>query len=575
MIQFFRTLLSPPVFEDEGKTRTAWLLNAICLSFAVIILSLLLAQLAAGQGLFAGPSLILMFLIALFTGILFLNRRGYVAFGSFAVLTGSWIALAYLALIGEGIRDIAFVGEIVVIIAASLLLGWQASLVFAGLTILAGWGLASAQAGGLLSPVLYSPQEFARDASVVVILAAILIYLSNNKLSAALLAARASARQLELGNRELQGLQNELEKRVEIRTAELGITSAQANRRAHQLQAVAEVARTIASLQDLDRLLVSITGLISEQFGYYHVGIFLLDENREYAILQAANSEGGRKMLARGHKLRVEATSIVGYVAIFGKARVASDVGIDTVYFSNPDLPETRSEIALPLIVGSRSTGILDVQSREAGAFSQDDIEVLGTLAYQVAVAIENARLFDETRTALTEAQNAYQQFTGQAWARFSEHRSGLGYRSDGGRAIKLAMPLENPAVSRAITSGDLSSLQGAGQTGASFALPIKLRDQVIGVLHVQPKDSTRQWTADEIAIARAAAERAALALENARLLADSQKRAAKEKIISEATAHISSALNIENILHTTTNELARALGSAEIILQLSSDETD
>jgi len=575
MFKFLKQAFSAPTFEDEGKTRSAWLLNAICLSFTVIILGLLVAQLAAGQSLFAGPSIVLMFLIFLFAGILFLNRRGYVTFGSITILIGSWIALAYLAWTGEGIRDIAYVAEIVVIIAASLLLGWQVSLGFALATILAGWGLASAESLGALSPQFYTPGEFARDASVVIILATVLIYLSTNNLVAALLAARASARDLEASNLELQSLQDELEGRVKTRTAELGLTSAQANRRAHQLQAVAEVARTIASLQDLDRLLASITGLISEQFNYYHVGIFLLDENREYAILRAANSAGGQKMLARGHKLRVEATSIVGYVAIFGKARVASDVGTDTVYFSNPDLPKTRSEIALPLIVGSRAIGILDVQSREAAAFSQDDIEVLGTLAFQVAVAIENARLFDETRAALTEAQNAYQQFIGQAWARFSQHRSALGYRSDGGRAVKLATALQSPAVTGAMTTGDLTGTDRTEQSGASFALPIKLRDQVIGVLHVQSKDTTREWTADEIAIARAAADRAALALENARLLADSQKRAAKEKIISEATAHISSALNIENILHTTTNELARALGSTEIVLQLSPDETE
>jgi GAF domain-containing protein len=366
-----------------------------------------------------------------------------------------------------------------------------------------------------------------------------------------------------------------LAQRVEERTAELTRSNDQRRRRAAQLQAVADVARTIASLQDLDRLLASITTLISEQFNYYHVGIFLLDESREHAILRAANSAGGQKMLARGHQLPVEATSIVGYVAIFGKARVASDVGTDTVYSSSPDLPETRSEVALPLIVGSRAIGVLDVQIREAAEFSQDDLEVLGTLAYQVAVAIENARLFDETRAALAEAQNASQQYLGHAWARFNQPRPALGYRSDGGRAVKLASALQGPAVTGAITTGELTGTERSEQSGASFALPLKLRDQVIGVLHVQSKDTTREWTADEIAIARAAADRAALALENARLLADSQKRAAKEKIISEATAHISSALNIENILHTTTNELARALGSTEIILQLSPDETE
>lgn len=573
MDEFFRRAFSAPKFEDENKTRSAQLLNAICLSFSLIVLVLLLLQLAAGQSLFATPSVVLGLLVLLFLVILLLNRRGYVALGSLMLLAGSWLALGYLAWTGEGIRDIAYLAEIVVIIAASLLLGWQVSAGFAAASILLGWGLAAAEINGVFSPEFYTPYEFARDASAVFILSTVLIFLSRSNLVRALFAAQASARELVDSNKRLQSLQNELESRVEARTAELAVSSAQANRRARQLQAVADVARTIASLQDLDQLLRSIAGLISEQFGYYHAGIFLLDENREFALLRAASSEGGQRMLDRGHKLKVEATSIVGYAAIFGKPRVASDVGIDSAYFSNPDLPETRSEAALPLSVGGRPIGILDVQSTEEAAFTQDDIDVLGTLAFQAAVAIENARLFGETRRALTEAQDAYQQFVGQAWARFTQHRNVTGYRSDGGRAARMASPAGNPLIANALATGDLSTGERTTKAGAAFALPIKLRDQVIGVLHIQAKDLGREWTADEMAIARAAAERAGLALENARLLADSQKRAAKEKVISEATAHISSALNVENILHTTTNELARALGSTEIVLQLSPED--
>jgi GAF domain-containing protein len=573
MLEFFRRAFSGPQFEDENKSRSARLLNAICLSFSPVVLALLLVQLSGGQSLSAPASLILILLLVLFTASFLLNRRGYVAQGSLIVLTGSWLALAYLAFSGEGVRDIAFLAEIVVIIAASLLMSWQVAVGFALASVLAGWGLAAAENNGILSPTLYPPFEYARDATAIFLLASILIYLSRSSLLDTLRVAKTSALRLVDSNRRLHSLQNELENRVESRTAELAVSSAQATRRARQLQAVAEVARTIASLQDLDQLLGSIAGLISEQFGYYHVGIFLLDENREFATLRAANSEGGQRMLARGHQLRLEATSIVGYAAIFGKSRIASDVGGDSAYLSNPDLSETRSEVALPLIVGGRPIGILDVQSTAAGAFGLDDIEVLGTLAYQAAVAIENARLFGETRRALTEAQDAYQQFVGQAWSRFAQQRNATGYRSDGGRAARLSSPIQNPLVASALTSGDLSTAEPTAKRGAAFALPIKLRDQVIGVLHIQAKDLAREWTPDEMAIARAAAERAALALENARLLADSQKRAAKEKVISEATAHISSALNVENILHTTTNELARALGSAEIVLQLSPED--
>ena len=113
-----------------------------------------------------------------------------------------------------------------------------------------------------------------------------------------------------------------------------------------------EISQTIALVQNIDDLLPLITGLISERFGFYHVGIFLLDEARENAVLQAANSKGGQRMLARKHKLKLGSTSIVGFAAQTGRARVALDVGTDISYFDNPDLPDTHSEVALPLKIG-------------------------------------------------------------------------------------------------------------------------------------------------------------------------------------------------------------------------------
>jgi GAF domain-containing protein len=138
--------------------------------------------------------------------------------------------------------------------------------------------------------------------------------------------------------------------------------------------------------------------LISKQFGFYHAGIFLLDERDEYAVLQAASSEGGRRMLERGHKLRVGEVGIVGHVASTGEPRVALDVGEDTAHFAHPDLPNTRSEMALPLKVQDRVIGVLDVQSTHEAAFSEDDVAVLQTMADQLATAIANARLFEQVQ---------------------------------------------------------------------------------------------------------------------------------------------------------------------------------
>jgi GAF domain-containing protein len=183
-----------------------------------------------------------------------------------------------------------------------------------------------------------------------------------------------------------------------------------------QIQAAAEVGKAVAAQHELDELLPLTTHLISSRFGFYHVGIFLLDSRKEFAILMAANSSGGKKMLDRKHKLRVGTEGIVGTVASSGEARIALDVGADAFYFDNPDLPQTRSEMALPLIAGSEVQGILDVQSLEPNAFAAEDIPTLQILADQLAIAVQNARLLRDTQEALFTARKATGETSRKGW---------------------------------------------------------------------------------------------------------------------------------------------------------------
>ncbi|NIV28909.1 MAG: response regulator [Anaerolineae bacterium] len=170
-------------------------------------------------------------------------------------------------------------------------------------------------------------------------------------------------------------------------------------RRATQLAAAAEVARDTTAILDVNQLLDETVHLISGQFDFYHAGVFLVDDAGEYAVLRAASSGGGQRMLKRGHKLAVGEVGIVGHVAARGEPRVALDVGEDAFHFANPELPRTRSEMALPLTSRGRVIGVLDVQSTEATAFTQEDVTTLQTMADQLATAIENARLFGEIRS--------------------------------------------------------------------------------------------------------------------------------------------------------------------------------
>ncbi len=356
---------------------------------------------------------------------------------------------------------------------------------------------------------------------------------------------------------QLEGLISGLEARVTERTADLEEAHVQVSRRAGQFEAIAQVSRTISAAQNIGELLPLVTRLISQHFGFYHVGIFLIDETGEFAELRAANSEGGQRMLARGHRLRVGQVGIVGRVTETGSPRIALDVEADAAYFDNPDLPDTRSEMALPLKFGDRIIGALDVQSTQPNAFAPEDADILSILADHVSAAIQNARLFEESRQALTEAETAYRQLTRQSWADIRRQIPLLGYRFDGDKP-------------EPITNGHPGRKTKSAQT---LAIPLRLRGVTIGKLQIKPPDGKHVWTEDEIVISQAIAERVAIAAENARLIVESQKRAAKEQTISEISAEIGASVNLDHILRTAVREMGRILPGAEVSIQISKDE--
>jgi GAF domain-containing protein/HAMP domain-containing protein len=360
---------------------------------------------------------------------------------------------------------------------------------------------------------------------------------------------------------EIRGLITGLESRVaertqnlEVQSLELEFANQRTRRRAAQFEALAQVTQSITSIRDLQDLLPRITTVVSDKFGFYHVGIFLLDDINEYAVLIAANSEGGKRMLARHHRLRVGEEGIVGYAASSGKPRIALDVGQDAVYFNNPDLPETHSEVALPLISKNIIVGILDVQSTETGAFTSEDIQMLDLLSDQVSLAIENARLFDETRKALAESELMARRSTREAWSRLPEQQKLLGYRYD----VAGAAPLRQPVR---LAAGDGRE----GKTEATHTVvPIALRGEVIGELVVQ-SPSGRTWSPDEVDLIKAVAERVALSAENARLFEETTARADRERLVSEITGKIRSKNNPKVMIQTAIEELQAALGASRV----------
>jgi GAF domain-containing protein/HAMP domain-containing protein len=363
---------------------------------------------------------------------------------------------------------------------------------------------------------------------------------------------------------------NTLEQRVVERTAELDSANKKNTERALRLRTIAEIGNTITSLENLDELLPRIAQRVSEALGVYHAGIFLLDSNGEYAVLRATNSEGGRRMLARGHRLRVGQTGIVGFVTASGTPRIALDVGEDAEFFDNPDLPETHSELALPLRMGRRTIGALDVQSKEIAAFDDEDAELLSIVANQVVIAIQNARQFEDAQERLKEAQQLYHQFLRQEWKSVAEEKENIGYRYSNKNTLPLKERVVSPEIIKAAKDGEISIHQSDCEN--KLAIPIKLRGEVIGVLNVQIKED-RQWDQDEIDIAQAVAERVALGIENARLLESSQNQASKERVIGEISTKISAATNVDNILKTAVGELGNIIPDTDIFIQFITED--
>jgi len=559
----FRNFFSPPVFsENEDKTRIAYYISIIVPSAIGTMLLLIITRLRHGV---SPLDISVITLLALSSGLLIawvLVKNGAVQLASYITVILLCIASTYLAFNINGLRGVGYVSYFVVMLMAGLLLGSRAATSVAILAILSGFGLAYAETIGFLTLSPDPPFIAAVKFTVLFIMSAVIIRSTINNLQKAVEKSTDNAEKLKASNEELTQLRDDLELRIQERTASL-------EKRVAQLQTVSSLAKNIASMKDLDLLLPNTTRLVSEQFNYYHTGIFLLDEAGEYAVLKAANSDGGRQMLAREHRLALNSNSIVGFVALRGDPRIALDVGTDTVYFNNPDLPETRSEMALPLMASGSVIGVLDVQSRQTNAFVQDDIFVLSTLADQIAVAIENARLNAESQTALAESRSSFESYVKREWNSFAQHARHIGFVYDGKQIIPLDKSVKREQIP---TNQDPAKINP--DKSSTISLPIKLRGQTIGVMDVRSKTGDREWTRSEISLLEAAVERAGLALENARLVESAQRRASRERSIGEISARIGSVSDLDSILQTAVEELGRKLsGAAEVTMELDPEQ--
>lgn len=577
MFASIQKIFTPPIFpgnaEDTYLARvinsvllfvTAFLLGGMGLVLYIGVVRGTLDQAAILQGLLI---ITLGFVPVLFSWILLLRKRLTIA----GIILTAAVGLVVLLLTyrtGGIAGPVIFTDSFALVVAALVFRRRGVAFIAVAVLVVASAGLLviTASAATRLPPA--PPFNFFVVNVFILVSLGMLIDFSTRNLYGTLKRTVADEKELEVKNKMLLSITQDLETIVDQRTAELRQASVQLEKRSSQFTAIADVARSIASIQDLDVLLPEIARVVSRRFDFYHTGIFLLDSREEYAVLRAASSEGGQRMLARNHRLRVGAQGIVGYVAKAGNPRIAADVGKDAVFFDNPDLPETHSEMALPLKISERMIGVLDVQSDERAAFTGDDVEVLTALANQVAIAIENARLFSQTRQALAELERSTRKSTRIDWERFSSQRQTVGYRLTGHAAQPLQSPVESQEMRQTAETGETQT------SPASLAVPIKLRGQTIAVLGLETHSEGRAWSQDELQVLQVAADRVGLALENARLLQDTTDRAERERTVADISNKIRATNDPHIMIETAMRELQLALGASQINL-VSGDGVD
>jgi GAF domain-containing protein len=405
-------------------------------------------------------------------------------------------------------------------------------------------------------------------------------------------------------------------RQLQARTHDLEETTEQLRRQASQLQTTAEIAHAGSSILDPERLFTEAVNRIQEGFsllGVYYVGLFLLDDadadvGDQFAVLRAATGEAGRLLLEMNYKLELAETSAVGWCIIRQQPHVALDIAENTVQLDALSMPNTRSEIALPLRSRGRVLGALSVHSTREAAFSEADIALLQTMADQVALAIDNARLFSQTEAALEEVQAAHQRYLRREWRELLDTKpvTRITYSRPGHGPAEVSAPAgmeaqENDplheARRQAIASGQtvivdgfdphsdapdgdeatapLHSLQSQGSVSqTALVVPLKLRGQVIGTIALHEARRQRPWAAAEIALAETVAEQTALTIETLRLMDETQRRAIREQRIGEIANRMQRATNMQALMHTMAEELNQALGGSRVYVRLGTESS-
>ncbi len=567
MLKRFQQYFAPPAYPDPEIDRQARFITYIVyVVYALAGLALLLTPF----GLTKLNRVLPIGLTLLAAGIIVrqLVHHNRVHLGGIVITAVVWGILTFSHATNGGIHSTSVPTYVIVVLIAGLVLGrWgQWGYVFASLFTLWLFAWLESSRGVVFPGAGFSPVGVLISTGITLIGVNALVQVALRDLKLMVARLEENQRRLQENNRDLEASRALLQSHAR----ELEKQTQALQQRSAELRTIAEMGQALTQLQDLDAILQNAVRLIGERFTFYHVGIFLLDANKQYAVLRAANSEGGQRMLARRHRLKVGEQGIVGYVATRKEARIALNVGRDAEHFENPDLPHTRSEMALPLMVGDDVLGVLDIQSTQEDAFSEDDVATMQVLANQLATAIRNALLFTENQRALEAARRAYAESTRQAWQQFLQQRRYRGYLCD---ELDMVSPVQTD------WSPEMRAALHAGRTimpdEHTLAAPVQVRGQTIGVVRLRKNTDAPPWNSEERTLVQAMVEQLALAADSARLYTATQLRAERERLTAEIVNRMRASNDPQTILRTAVQELRSALGvsQAQVLLQPQEEE--